>query len=124
MPSETFYCPGCKRQLTKSPQAYVLGEIESSGGSAFMFGSPARAVTCPGCGAPIDAQKMVRGEYDRLPGAFGAAANATTFIVWIAAWIAISGYGDAPWWAGGLLGLVIGSLAGALVQKITGPRKK
>jgi hypothetical protein len=66
MPSETFFCPHCHRQLTKSAQAYVMGEMMGSGGGRYVgVGSGmAQTVTCPGCGGAIDADRMIRGEYD------------------------------------------------------------
>src|SRR5687767_14406202 len=67
MPSETFYCPQCKRQLTKSAQAYVLGEaIEQQSKFIVMDGAPPD-ITCPGCGGRIDSMKMIKGDYDVDP---------------------------------------------------------
>ena len=115
MPSETFYCPHCKRSLTKSAQAYVLGEIMSNKSSSFaMMGQMAETVTCPGCGGSIGAAKMVRGEYD-LPG--GAMSNRDAMIVFsfaIAAFVAALLWLGTPWW----VDFIIGLLAGGLVMKL------
>ena len=67
MPSETFYCPHCKRQLTKSAQAYVLGEAIANKSHFISLGEKPTDVTCPGCGGRIDAMKMVEGAYDLDP---------------------------------------------------------
>ena len=64
MPSQTFYCPHCKRQLTKSAQAYVLGEAIEQKSTFIGFGEIPPDVTCPGCGNRIDAMKMIKGGYD------------------------------------------------------------
>lgn len=69
MPSETFYCPHCKRQLTKSAQAYVLGEMMASKKSYFVgLGELSSTVVCPGCRGWIDTMKMIHGEYDLMTG--------------------------------------------------------
>lgn len=60
MPSETFYCPHCKRQLTKSAQAYVMGESSYFIG---LEGIPPDVIS-PGSGSRIDNLKMIKGEYD------------------------------------------------------------
>ena len=67
MPSETFFCPHCNTQLTKSAQAYVLGELMNDKNASFicMGGPPAGSVTCPGCGRSIDTAGMIGGQYDR-----------------------------------------------------------
>ncbi|MBI5856159.1 MAG: hypothetical protein HZB42_00810 [Sphingobacteriales bacterium] len=67
MPSETFYCPHCKRQLTKSAQAYVMGEAMANNSTFISMGNKPSDVTCPGCGGRIDAMKMIKGEYDLHP---------------------------------------------------------
>ena len=106
MPSETFFCPRCSRQLTKSAQAYVLGEMMASEDSNGIFmGEMASTVTCPGCGAAIDAQKMMQGEYDRQG---GGSSGVLVFVVLAGVWILIVAEFDQPWWVG-----LIGGLAGA-----------
>ncbi len=67
MPSETFYCPHCRRQLTKSAQAFVLGEMFKKKSGFIGLGDLPPDVTCPGCGGRIDAMKMIKGEYDIDP---------------------------------------------------------
>ena len=67
MPTETFYCPHCKRQLTKSAQSYVLGEMISSKSSFIGFGDIPPVIICPGCRKGIDNMKMLKGEYDVHP---------------------------------------------------------
>ncbi|HEV7780864.1 MAG TPA: hypothetical protein VGO58_06340 [Chitinophagaceae bacterium] len=64
MSSQTFYCPHCKKQLTKSAQAYVLGEAYAHQTTTFIMGSPPADVHCPGCGGRIDSMRMIKGEYD------------------------------------------------------------
>jgi hypothetical protein len=72
MPAETFYCPNCKRQLTKSAQAYVLGESMTTPGAHFIaLGSMPDTIKCPGCGGAIDNRKMLMGEYDTRSGKAG-----------------------------------------------------
>jgi len=69
MPAETFYCPHCKRQLTKSAQAYVMGESMTTPGAHFIsLGRMPANMKCPGCGGEIDSKKMMLGEYDRQVG--------------------------------------------------------
>jgi hypothetical protein len=60
--SETFYCPHCRRQLTKSPLAFIRGEMERG----VIMGGDVPTVTCPGCGGAIDTQKMIDGKYDYI----------------------------------------------------------
>lgn len=61
MSSETFYCPRCKSQLTKTAQQYVMGES-----SYFIgLGGVPPNIICPGCGEKIDTMKMIKGEYDK-----------------------------------------------------------
>ena len=69
MPSETFYCPHCQSQLTKSPYAYIQGELLENDKTHFIsFGTDhtkkSENVICPGCGGSIDFLKMIKGEYD------------------------------------------------------------
>jgi hypothetical protein len=65
MVAQTFYCPHCQRQLTKSAQAYVMGESMTTKGSHFVaLGGPPKNTNCPGCGGEIDSMKMIMGEYD------------------------------------------------------------
>jgi hypothetical protein len=116
MPSETFFCPHCHRQLTKSAQAYILGEMGASGGRGIMMGSPAQTVTCPGCRFAIDADKMIRGDYDGTAGSMSTLASTVLFLAWIGSWFIISAYWDEPWWAGAIGGLVVGFLVGGLVD--------
>ncbi|MGB8364016.1 MAG: hypothetical protein ACLQUZ_16155 [Rhizomicrobium sp.] len=37
MPSETFHCPKCGRELKKSAQAYVLGELAHDKEASFVM---------------------------------------------------------------------------------------
>ena len=68
---ETFYCPHCQAQLTKSPQAYALGEMLSNKQARFIvFGDADNLppVVCPACGRSIDSNAMVAGKYDNRRG--------------------------------------------------------
>lgn len=65
MPSETFYCPHCKSELTKSAQAYTLGAAYENE-SLFILDLPADVI-CHGCGGSIDSMKMIKGEFDLHP---------------------------------------------------------
>jgi rubredoxin len=65
MPSETFYCPHCKNELTKTPKAYVLGAAYEND-SMFMLDLPPDVI-CPDCGKPIDSMKMIKGDFDLHP---------------------------------------------------------
>lgn len=108
MPAETFYCPHCRSQLTKSAQAYVLGEA-----SDFVaMGGMAETVTCPRCGGAIDAMKMIRGDYDQsITTLQGLAALATGAAVFALAVFAL----DFAWWVGAIGGVVsIGLAVGAI----------
>ncbi|MBU6471096.1 MAG: hypothetical protein KGQ94_00430 [Alphaproteobacteria bacterium] len=104
MPSETFFCPNCRARLTKSAQAYVLGEIASSGARYIGLGNRAEHVTCPACGQAIDAQRMVRGDYDGAKGGWIAPLG---IVLGIGAGIAVSYVFALPWWAGLIAGLLI-----------------
>lgn len=86
MPAETFHCPHCRRQLTKSPQAYIMGEAMSRKDQPFIaIGEMAQRVTCPGCLGWIDAEKMMRGEYDaQRPAGVGCTPVVVFFVVLIA----------------------------------------
>lgn len=65
MASQTFYCPHCKTQQTKTDKAYLLGAAYEND-SLFMLDSPLD-LTCPGCGGSIDSMKMIQGLYDLDP---------------------------------------------------------
>lgn len=109
MPSETFYCPQCGRQLTKSAQAYLLGEAMSTKDSSFVMpGGMADTVTCPACGKAIDAKRMITGEYDRFAsdktGCFAIVGFVVAFALIVVAF-------EQPWWAGSIGGVVVGALA-------------
>lgn len=112
MPSETFYCPKCRRQLTKSAQAYVMGEVMSSKKASFVqLGGMAETVTCPGCGAAIDARKMIAGEYD------GSAGGCLGIILGIVVFgVLVLGY-ENPWWVGALGAVVAGGLVEVIAAK-------
>ena len=74
MPEQTYYCPSCRRRVTKSAHAYVMGESMTTKGAVFVqLGNLPETIPCPGCGAAIDNKKMMLGEYDHLPP--GAAAG-------------------------------------------------
>jgi hypothetical protein len=77
MPEQTFYCSSCRRQLTKSAQAYVMGESMTTKDTHFVYlGNLPETIPCPGCGAAIDNKKMMLGEYDRRPAGPAAARRA------------------------------------------------
>ena len=122
MPSETFYCPRCHRQLTKSAQAYVMGEMMTNKNSrGILMGDMSTPISCPGCGAAIDAQKMMMGEYD---GAGSSKSGCVAFIALIAVWIGIVAGLDQPWWVGLIGGVVASVLFEWLFQKITGKKSR
>jgi len=77
MPSETFYCPHCKRQLTKTAQHYVMGESSYFIG---LGGLPPN-VSCLGCGGSIDSIKIIKGEYDNKNLSRGCASGFVIFII-------------------------------------------
>lgn len=120
MPSETFYCPRCRRQLTKSAQAYVMGEMMTSKNSrGIMMGDMSAPISCPGCGAAIDAQKMILGEYDGTGNSkFGFVVFAALIVIWAAI---VAGL-DQPWWVGLIGGIVGAGLLEWVLQKITGKK--
>ncbi len=119
MPSETFYCPRCHRQLTKSAQAYVLGEIMGSKKSGFIgLGELAETVTCPGCGTAIDTRKMIAGDYDR-PGGRGGCLGP---IAGLATFAGAVFYFDLPWWGGLICGFIAGLLAEIVSSKLRAKR--
>lgn len=115
MPSERFVCPHCGRSLTKSAQAYVLGEM----GRGAVMGSLPPAVTCPGCGGAIDTGKMIAGDYD--PPGFSAASIAP-FLVAFAAFALTMGYTDGSWWLA-LVAAAIAFLATSFVTSRASSKK-
>ena len=121
MPSETFYCPHCKRQLTKSAQAYVLGEIIKSRAPFMGLGEMAPFVTCPGCGGRIDSMKMVKGEYD-----YNSEDGWTIIkvLVIIAAVLVLKLVLHWSWVAAVLAGLIGGALLVLLLSEIFKGKKK
>ena len=56
MNSTNFYCPHCRRSLSRGTAAQYIA-----------FGSP--TMTCPACLGEIDSKAIIAGVYDRLPGA-------------------------------------------------------
>ena len=56
MNSTNFYCPHCRRSLSRDAAAQYIA-----------FGSP--TMTCPACGSEIDSKAIIAGVYDRIPGA-------------------------------------------------------
>ena len=56
MNSTNFYCPHCRRSLSRDAAAQYIA-----------FGSP--TMTCPACRGEIDSKAIIAGVYDRLPGA-------------------------------------------------------
>jgi len=122
MPSETFYCPSCRRQLTKSAQAYVMGEMMSSKNSRGIFmGDMSAPISCPGCGAAINAQKMIMGEYDKTG---GSASGFLGFLFFAGAWFAICAIYRQPWWAGLIGGLVAWGLVEWIAGKMTAKKPR
>ena len=118
MPSETFYCPQCSRKLTKSAQAYILGETMTSKDSSFVvLGGMAGTVTCPACGRTIDAKRMIAGEYDHISrsgnGYISVVGFAAGFVLVVVAL-------DQPWWSGVIGGFVSGILAEMGWMKVHG----
>ena len=121
MPSETFYCPQCRRQLTKSAQAYVLGEMMGNKKASFIqLGGLAETVTCPGCGAAIDARKMIAGEYD---GTAGSEAGCLGLVLGLGVFgVLVFGYLN-PWWVGVIGAVVVGGLAEMIAARRRGAAK-
>jgi len=114
MPAENFHCPKCNWELKKSAQAYVLGEILQDKDAAFIgLGEVAKTVTCPGCGQAIDAQRMMRGDYDT---GFTTAGGWIGFIAGLAGAVAICLYGEMPWWFGLIALLMIAGAVGRVVS--------
>jgi DNA-directed RNA polymerase subunit RPC12/RpoP len=118
MPSETFYCPHCKRQLTKSAQAYVLGEILKSKAPFMGLGGMAPYVSCPGCGGRIDSMKMVKGEYD-----FNSVDGWTVLLI-IAAVIIFKFVFHWSWVAAIIIGLISGVLLIQILSEFFKGKKK
>ena len=91
MPAETFFCPHCKSQLTKSAQSYVMGEMMTNKESYFIaLGNMPDTITCPGCSGQIDNNKMLLGEYD--PGAGSAGSGGFIGTIIFAGLIALAAY--------------------------------
>lgn len=121
MPSETFYCPHCKRQLTKSAQAYVLGEIIKSKSPFMGLGDMASHVVCPGCRGRIDSMKMIKGEYD-----YSSADGWTVLMVLviIAAVLVFKFALHWSWVLAVIVGLIGGVLLVQLLVSLFGEKKK
>ena len=91
MPEQTFYCPSCRRRVTKSAHAYVLGESMTTKGAVFVqLGNLPETIPCPGCGAAIDYKKMMLGEYDRPPSGAGGGGSKGVIIVAILILLAVA----------------------------------
>lgn len=119
MPSETFYCPNCSRQLTKSAQAYVLGEMMSNEDANFIgLGEMPESVTCPGCGAAIDTKKMINGDYDHPLGWIGWTAGWPEWTAGVVAFGALVGYFEWPWWFAAICGYLVGVTLGIARAKL------
>ena len=100
MPSEFFYCPKCNWRSRKSDKAYVMGEILQGDADSMMLGdagASGETVTCPRCHSPIDAQRLLKGEYDgkRYAG-HNTLALGSGIVAWAVACYAL----HAPWWGG------------------------
>lgn len=121
MPSETFYCPHCKRQLTKSPQAYVLGEAIKSKSGFMGFGDLPKYLDCPGCHGKIDTMKMVKGEYDYNS---VDVLNGVAALVVIAAIFVLKFLVHWSWVVAILVGLVGGIMLVAILAELFRGRKK
>ncbi len=93
MPSETFYCPACRRSLTKSAAAFVLGEVRDG---IILGGGMPESVTCPGCGARIDARAMIAGKYDAPPMPLGSCLFTAALVLGIAGYFFL-GYRTEAW---------------------------
>lgn len=106
MKPETFQCPHCHAQLTKSAAAWVLGEA----GQGDIAEEVRPIVTCPGCGGPISTKAMVEGRYD-----YSNTMGAIWFLLWIPASIIISAIFNLGFWSSVGLGFL---LAGAVVITI------
>lgn len=65
MASQTFYCPHCKKEHTKTNEAYLMGAAYEND-SLFTLDLPTD-IKCPGCGGSIDSMKMIQGFYDLDP---------------------------------------------------------
>ncbi len=121
MPSQTFYCPHCKAQLTKSAQAYVMGEAYANQSTFISMGSPPSDVICPGCRGRIDAMKMIKGEYDR-----GISDPNTGYYLWgmIIGPLIFRFAFHWSWIPSVLVGLFAGVVAVQLLLEIFKPGKK
>lgn len=121
MPAETFYCPHCNRQLTKSAQAYVLGEIIKSKAPFMGLGGMAPYVSCPGCFGKIDSMKMVKGDYD-----FNTEEGWTvlSILITIAAIVVFKFVVGWSWVAAVLVGLIGGVVVGQIIAELFKGKKK
>lgn len=121
MPAETFYCPHCNRQLTKSAQAYVLGEIIKSKSPFMGLGGMAPYVSCPGCFGKIDSMKMVKGDYD-----FNTEEGWTvlSILITIAAIVVFKFVVGWSWVAAVLVGLIGGVVLGQIIAQLFKGKKK
>lgn len=62
MASTHFNCPRCRRQLEKSPQAFVMGWAGLKPGPEEAGFPP--TLPCPGCGYAIPTAAMLAGDLD------------------------------------------------------------
>lgn len=109
MPSQTFYCPHCKRQLTKSDQAYVMGEAIASKSKFIVMGDAPPDVICPGCGGRINSMKMIKGEYDLHP-----AEQKYFWVVLLGMLIGILFFKFVVYWSW-VASFFVGAIAGAMI---------
>ena len=122
MASQHFYCPHCKRKLTKSAQAYVLSEVFEGGEHNFIgLGELPPYVTCPGCGGRISSMKMVKGDYDK----YRKREPLFSVIAWVfytggslLAAILLKKNFHWDWWLAILVGLFAGFFTGDVVAKM------
>ncbi len=109
MPSQNFYCPHCRQQLTKSAQAYVLGEAIAQKSTFIGLGEMAPYVTCPGCGGRINSMKMIKGEYDLHP-----AEQKYFWVVLLGMLIGILFFKFVVYWSW-VASFFVGAIAGAMI---------
>ena len=104
----------------------MTGEMLADKNASFvMFADPDRVLRCEKCKATVKAEAVARGEYDTSHSEQrGCLIILAGLIATIAAVAVFGGPADeVPWWAVGLIGLIVGGGLERLVAWLSRSRK-